>query len=81
MVNWGPLPTSQMEFFVMIVNSNEKSWILIVPGFLFLSQLSSAFRYCADVLPYGDRKFLTWELLLLFLILKKAHSAGLTNKR
>ena len=32
MVNSGPLPMSKMEFFVMIVNSTEKSPILDVPG-------------------------------------------------
>ena len=32
MVNSGPLPASKMEFFVMIVNSIEKSTILDVPG-------------------------------------------------
>ena len=31
MVNSGPLPASKMEFFVMIVNSIEKSTILDVP--------------------------------------------------
>ena len=32
MVNSDPLPTSKMEFFVMIVNCIEKSPILDVPG-------------------------------------------------
>ena len=32
MVNSGSLPTSKMEFFVMIFNSTKKSPILDVPG-------------------------------------------------
>ena len=56
MVKSGSLPTSKMEFFVMIVNSIAKSLILDVPGvsghiICLYNQLLSAFGYSADVLP------------------------------
>ena len=81
MVNSGSLPASKMKFFVMIVNSITKSPMLDVPGVSgyinsYNLLLVTVQMYFPDV-----RKFLTWELFLLFLIRKKAHDAGKTNKR
>ena len=50
--NSAPLPTSNMEFLVMINNSIVKSPILDVPGVVVILWLSSAFGYGADVLPW-----------------------------
>ena len=51
MVNSGLLPTWNMEFFVMTVNSIAKSPIFDVPGVSGYIMLSSAFGYSADILP------------------------------
>ena len=60
MVNSGSLPTSKMEFFVMIVNDIAKNPILDVPGvsgnviYRYHLLLVTAQMYFPD-----DRKFLT----------------------
>ena len=51
MVNLGSLPTSKMEFFVMIANSISKIPILDVPGVYRFVIVTSAFGYSVDVLP------------------------------
>ena len=67
-----------MEFFVIIVNSIAKSPILDVPGisgYIIVIMCFWLRRKC------GDRKFLTLELFLLFLVWKEAHGAGKINQR
>ena len=51
MVNSGSLPTSKMEFFVMIVNSIAKNHILDVQGVSGYITVIIGFWYSADVLP------------------------------
>ena len=79
MVNSEFLPISKMEFFVMKVNSIAKTYLRCARS----SQLyNSYYPLLVTVQMYfpGDRKHLTLELFLLFLIRKKAHGAGKTNK-
>ena len=51
MVNSGSLPTSKMEFSVMIVNSIAKNHILDVQGVSGYITVIIGFWYSADVLP------------------------------
>ena len=80
MVNSGPLPTLNMEFFGMKVNSIAKSSNLDGPGVFQLYNSYHPFLVTVQIYFTGDRKFLILELFVLFLTRKKAHGNGKTNQ-
>ena len=57
----------------------EEPYLRCVRSFLLYNSYCPSFVTVQMYFP-GDRKFLTWDLFLLFLMLKKAHGAGKTNK-
>ena len=74
------LPTSKIKFFVTIVNSTAKSSFSNVLRFWLYDSYYSPLVTVKMCFP-GSRKLLTWELLILFRMRKKAQGTDKSNDR